>query len=138
MTKITKSLFIPIAIILASLMLQTAHAEQAATTAPDLRAIQLPVVDLDTLVEELETLRSQLIQHKRELAQTVADRKLDGNDAFITAILPGGLLYAGYKKARYEQARDELARVSADIEEVSVDLLAMQSMTAPVSVAQLP
>jgi hypothetical protein len=138
MTRITDRLFISSAIFFTACMLQTAHAGQPAPTAPDLSAIQLPVVDHDTLVEELGTLRSQLIQHKRDLAQTVAERKPDGNDAFITAIMPGGLLYAGYKKARYEQAKDELARVSADIEELSGDLLAMQSMTAPVYVAQLP
>jgi hypothetical protein len=52
--------------------------------------------------------------------------------------MPGGLLYAGYKKARYEQAKHELDRVSADIEEFSGDLLAMQSRSTPVMVALQP
>ena len=42
------------------------------------------------------------------------------------------------KKVRYEQAKDELARVSADIEEFSSDLLAVQSWSAPVLVALQP
>jgi len=52
--------------------------------------------------------------------------------------MPGGLLYAGYKKVRYEQAKNELDRVSIDIEEYSGDLVAMQSRAAPVAVAWLP
>ena len=81
---------------------------------------------------------SRLIQRKQTLVQTVEDKKLDSGDAVITVIMPGGLLYAGYKKARYEQAKEELARVIAEIEEFSDDLLAMQSGSAPVIVAQLP
>ena len=48
--------------------------------------------------------------------------------------MPGGLLYAGYKKVRYEQAKNELARVSADIEEFSGDILAMQPRSASVAI----
>ncbi|MGD2055551.1 MAG: hypothetical protein PVJ15_02000, partial [Gammaproteobacteria bacterium] len=59
-------------------------------------------------------------------------------DALITVIMPGGLLYAGYKQARYEQAKNELARVSADIEEYSSDILAMQTGIAPIAIARLP
>lgn len=121
-------------------MLPTAHAERAAmpAAAPDLRAIQLPDYDRVAMLDAVKKLRSELIQRKRELVQNVADGRLDGKDALITAILPGGLLYASYKKARYEQARDELARVSTDIEELSGDLLAMQAGPVTVAVAQLP
>ncbi|HUT40551.1 MAG TPA: hypothetical protein VM011_04345 [Gammaproteobacteria bacterium] len=133
-------LIISSALLCAVFMLQTAHAGQAPETAaaPDLRAFDLPNVDREDLIESIETLRSQLIQRMNELVQVVADSKFDSSDALITAILPGGLLYAGYKKARHEQASDELARVRADIEESSSDLLAMQSLSAPVFVAQLP
>ena len=80
----------------------------------------------------------QTAHAEQALVQSVADKKLDGKDAVITAIMPGGLLYAGYKKVRYEQAKNELARVSTDIEEYSDDLLAMQPSPAQVIVAQLP
>ena len=127
-----------IAIFLTAFMLQTAHAEQALLPAMDQLTIQLPDVDRTALIENIRTLRSQLIQRKQELVQSVADKKMDGGDAFITVIMPGGLLYAGYKKARYEQAQNELASISADIEEFSGDLTAMQSGSAPVIVARLP
>jgi len=136
MTKTPNRLFVPIAIFCTAFMLQTAHAEQTLVpvAAPDQFIIQLPDIDREALIEQVGALRSQLIQRKQALVQSVADKKLNGNDAFITVIMPGGLLYAGYKKIRYEQAKNELARVSADIEEFSGDLLAIQSRSAPVVV----
>lgn len=120
-------------------MLQTARAEQAPVTVStlDQLVIQLPVIDHEALIEQVSTLRSLLIQRKQQLVQIVADKKLDGGDAFITAIMPGGLLYAGFKKARYEQAKNELARISADIEEFAGDLLVLQFRLVPVAMARL-
>lgn len=121
-------------------MIETAHAEHALApeSVPDQFIVQLPAVDRESLIEQIEILRSQLLQRKQALVLLVADEKLDSRDALITVLLPGGLLYAGYKKVRYEQARSELAQVNADIDEFSNDLLAMQSSATPVVVAQLP
>jgi hypothetical protein len=140
MITIPKRLFILIASVSTTFVLSTAHAEQAPAfvQAPGQFIIQLPDVDRELLAEQVSLLRSQLIARKQALVQSVADRQLDGGDALITIIMPGGLLYAGYKKARYEQARNELNRVSADIEEFSGDILAMQSRSAPVVVALQP
>jgi len=139
MTRTTNRLFISIAIFCTAFMLQTARAEQAPVTvdALDQLVIQLPEIDREALIEQVSTLRSLLIQHKQKLMQIVADKKLDGGDAFITAIMPGGLLYASYKKARYEQAKNELARINADIEEFSGDLLVLQFSIVPVAMAEL-
>jgi pyruvate/oxaloacetate carboxyltransferase len=119
-------------------MLQTAHAEQVPVllNAQDQLVIHLPEIDHETLAEQVRTLRSQLIERKQKLVQIVADKKLDGGIVIITAIMPGGLLYAGYKQIRYEQAMSKLARVNADIEEFSSDLLAL-SRSVPVAIAQL-
>jgi len=140
MIHIPNRLFILIASVSTAFMLQVAHAEQAPVFvgAPGQFIIQLPDVDREILAEDVRTLRSQLIERKQALIQIVADKQLDGGDALITIIMPGGLLYAGYKKVRYEQAKNELDRVSADIEEFSGDLLAVQSWSAPVLVALQP
>ena len=138
MTKSPMRLLLSIALFCTAFLLQTAHAEQTTVTAPDQFAIELPDVDREALVEQVRTLRSRLIQRKQTLVQEVADKKMDSSDTVITVIMPGGLIYAGYKKARYEQAKNELARVTAEIEEFSSDLLAMQSGSVPVVVAQLP
>ena len=139
MTRTLNRPFILFAIFCSAGMQQTANAEQ--TSAPVFNTgpfvIQLPAVDHAALIEQVTTLRSQLIERKQVLAQTVEDKKLDSGDAIITAIMPGGLLYAGYKKARYEQARNELAQVNADIESLSGDLLAVASRTVPTVVAQV-
>lgn len=139
MIRTSNRLFISIAIFCTASVLQTAHAEQAPVllNTPDQLVIHLPEIDHEALAEQVGILRSQLIQHKQKLVQIVADKKLDGGDTIITVIMPGGLLYAGYKTARYEQAKIKLARVNADIEEFSSDLLALQSRSVPVAVAQL-
>lgn len=140
MIHIPNRLFILIAILGTAFTLQTAHAESKPVLigAPGQFIIQLPDVDREALAEQVRLLRSQLIVRKQALVQSVADKQLDGGDALITVIMPGGLLYAGYKKARYEHAKHELERVSADIEEFSGDLLAMQSRSAPLVVAMQP
>jgi hypothetical protein len=119
-------------------MLQTAHAEQAPVTDSNHLLIHFPDVDHGLLIEQIKTLRSQQIQRKQALVQVVANEKPDGGDAIITIVMPGGLLYAGYKQARYEQAKNELARISANIEESTNDILAMQPMSESVVVALLP
>ena len=107
-------------------------------SAPVKLVIQLPEVDRDALVETLGELRTQLILRKQELLQLVADSQLDGGDALISAIMPGGLLYAGFKQARHENARSELDRVSEDIDEYTDDILALQSAPLPLAMAPLP
>jgi len=55
----------------------------------------------------------------------------------ITIILPGGLLYAAVRKGNLEQAKVELAEMTADRDELSRDLLAMQAVAGEFTVAQL-
>ena len=119
-------------------LLSPAFADELPVAEPAKFAIQLPQVDREVLVELVGALRTQLILRKQELLQRVADSQLDGSDALITAIMPGGLLYAGYKKARYENAKSELDRISEDIDEYSDDILALQSAPLPLAVALLP
>jgi hypothetical protein len=139
MTRTTNKLFLSFAIFCSAFMLQTAHAEQPLVliTTPDQFVIQLPGVDREALIERVRTLRSQLIQRKQALVKVIADKKMDSSDTVIASIMPGGLIYAAYKKTSYEQSRNELAGINADIEECSDDLLAMQAGAAPVFVARL-
>ena len=133
-------LFTLIAMLFTASMSQSAHAEQ--TLAMQFNTgqftIQLPAVEHADLVEQVVILRSQLIEDKQELTQDVADTELDGADAVITIIMPGGLLYAGYKKARYEQAKNALTSVNTDIEELSTDLVNLQAYSPPTVVARIP
>lgn len=139
MTSAPNKRFITFIVFCTTCLLQTAHAEQGRwlKPAPHRFTIQLPAVDRAELIEQVRALRSQLILRKQALMQIIADKQLDSRDAFLMTLMPGGLLYAGYRKATCEQARNELASVTADIEEFSSDLLAMQSGSTPVVVAQL-
>ena len=96
---------------------------------------QLQVVDTDTLVEQVQMLRSKLIVRKQQLVQEVDEKQLDTGDALLTVLMPGGLLYAGYKKAVYERARNDLSELSEDITEYSHDLTALTGQTTSVTVA---
>lgn len=140
MTKSLNRLFLMSAILCTALWTQTVYADQALlpASATNPFTVLLPDVDRAALVEKIRTLRSRLIQHKQVLLQRVAEKKMNGSDAIITAIMPGGLLYAGYKKARHRQAKNDLERVSDDIEAFSSDLSAMQSAATPLIVATLP
>jgi pyruvate/oxaloacetate carboxyltransferase len=140
MAKRINKLLLPIAILCTAFALPTARAEQSQVTThtPGLLAVQLPGVDHEELVDLVTTLRSQLILRKQELMQTVENSHFEGSDAILAAILPGGLLYAGFQKARHEQAREELEQVDAEIEQYSSDILAMQPAPSPVAIFQLP
>lgn len=91
---------------------------------------QLQVVDADTLSEQVQVLRSQLILRKQQLVREVDEKQLDSGDALLTVLMPGGLLYAGYKKAAYESARNNLEEVSEDITEYSHDLSVLAGQTS--------
>jgi hypothetical protein len=96
---------------------------------------RLQVVDADTLAEQVQQLRSELIARKQQLVDEVDEKKLDSGDALLTVLMPGGLLYAGYKKAAYERARNDLAEVSDDISEYSRDLVEIGRRVTAVAIA---
>ena len=96
---------------------------------------RLQVVDADTLAEQVQQLRSELIARKQQLVDEVDEKKLDSGDALLTVLMPGGLLYTGYKKAAYERARNDLAEVSDDISEYSRDLVEIGRRVTPVAIA---
>jgi len=139
MTNYINKLLLPIAILCTAGVLTTARAEQpqVAVGTPGLLAVQLPGVDREELVDLVTTLRSRMILRKQELVQAVEDSEFDGGNALLAAILPGGLLYAGFQKARHAQASDELEQVSAEIEQYSSDILAMQPGPEPVAIVEL-
>lgn len=97
-------------------------------------------VDPQLLAQQVTKMRAAFIRRQHELTQLVESKKLGAGDAFITIIMPGGLLYAGYRKQELEQAKSALLAVSAEIKELSTDLLAFheQDQAHPLLLAQLP
>ena len=138
MTKVFHKLFLSIAIFAGACTLQTAQAEQvfSAASSSNQFVIQLPVVDREELTEQLLVLRSQLIQRKQALMDFIADNQMDSGDTLLMTIMPGGLLYAGYKKASSQQAKNELDNINADIDAFSSDLVAMRHGATPAVIAR--
>jgi hypothetical protein len=82
-------------------------------------------------------LRADLREESKALSTRVEDSRSGAKDALIAAIMPGGLLYAAFRKHSAGQARKELETVSNELEELNHDLLALQVTTGEVLVAGL-
>jgi len=97
-------------------------------------------VDPQLLAQDVEKLRAAFIRRQHELTQLVENREFGAGDALITVVMPGGLLYAGYKKQQLEKAKTSLSVVTAEITELSNDLMAFQGQDRehPILLAQLP
>lgn len=94
---------------------------------------QVPAIDSHLLAERIEQLRSELIQHQQQLTQAVEKTRLDTGDAVITVIMPGGLLYAGYRKREHTLAKNRLASVTDDIDELTRDLATSRDLASTVA-----
>ena len=110
-----------VAMLFSTLTLQTAVAGDVPTvqapadiyvmagyTDADGFVVEIPAIDPQLLAEELQELRAGLLLRRAELVTAVEELELDGTDAIITVLLPGGLIYAGYRKHEYEMARHDL------------------------------
>lgn len=97
-------------------------------------------IDPVLLAEDVEKMRGFFIRRQHELAKQMKSKQLNSDDAIITLIMPGGLLYAGYRKHEFEQAKGALLTVTAEIKELSNDLVALQGQDTanPLLLAQLP
>ncbi len=100
--------------------------------------VDLPAVDSSQLIGLIRAYRASLTDREQEIRQYLEDNQLDAKDALITVIMPGGLLYAAVRKGNLEQAQAELAEITADMVELSRDLVAMQAVAGELAVAQLP
>jgi hypothetical protein len=125
-----------VALLFSTITLQTAVAGEVPTVQPpadiyvmagytnaDGFVVEIPAIDPQLLAEQLEDLRAELLLRQAELVTEVKDLELDGTDAIITVLLPGGLIYAGYRKHEYEMARHDLVEVNAEIDELTRDLV---------------
>jgi hypothetical protein len=100
--------------------------------------LQLPTTpSAAELLAQVRALRADLRTESEALSTRVEETRFGAKDALIAAIMPGGLLYAAFRKHSGDQARKELETVSAELEELNHDLLALQVTTGEVLVADL-
>ena len=100
----------------------------------------IPKINTVSLADNVEKLRETYIQRQNELTQQVEDKELTVGDVFITIIIPGGLIYAGFKKNELEKTKDALLDVTTEISELSNDLIALHTQNAAntLLLAQIP
>jgi hypothetical protein len=99
--------------------------------------IDLPAVNPTKLVGQIRTYRVSLMHREAQITQYLDEHRLDAKDAFITVIMPGGLLYALVRKGNLTRVRAQRDEISEEIEELGRDLLAMQAQAGDLTVAQL-
>jgi hypothetical protein len=97
----------------------------------------LPTTDYNQLTGQIRTHLASLSVREEEVKKYLDEHQLGTKDVLITVIMPGGLIYAAIRKSDLEMAKVELARISADMDEFSGDLLAMQIEANELIVARL-
>ncbi len=98
--------------------------------------VKLPNINNNALVDEIATLKIALMHDKKLLSRQAEQKRFKDKDTLLTAILPGGLLYAAYKKNAHAQAVQEYKLVSSQLKEITTDLAAFMTIDGPVLVAQ--
>lgn len=86
----------------------------------------LQIVDPDRLANDVNKLRSILVQDQQQLTEQVKNKQFDIGDAIITLIVPGGLLYAGYRINELEQIKNKILKMTTEINDYSDDIIALQ------------
>jgi hypothetical protein len=96
--------------------------------------VEIPAIDPQLLTEQLKDLRAALLLRRAELVTVIEDLEMGDVETILSVLLPGGLIYAGYRKHEYEAARHDLAEVDAEINELASDLSNFESVLGDVAV----
>jgi hypothetical protein len=105
----------------------------AAYTDADGFVVEVPAIDPQLLAEQLQDLRAELLLRRVELITEMEDLEVDGTYVTLSALLAGGLIYAGYhlpvgiiyagyRKREYKTAKHDLAEVNAELDDLAQDL----------------
>ncbi|MBA1445216.1 MAG: hypothetical protein M3H12_00495 [Chromatiales bacterium] len=97
----------------------------------------LRTVDTSALSKQLRNLQQNLKNQQIALQQRVEKGAFGVLDVAITILAPGGLVYAAIKQQTHFQAKNQLAQVSTDVNQLSVDLLNFNEVNGSYQVAAL-
>lgn len=127
-------------------LLFTALAGQALAADADIRwlpktikggfTIHVPSINHDALVSEIARLKGALTHDKQLLSVQVEQKRFKDKDTLLAALLPGGLLYAAYKKNAHTQAVQRYELASSRLKEVTTDLASFTTIDGPVLLAR--
>jgi len=97
----------------------------------------IPTSTTDALLNQSQKLLTILDTKQANMSQAVQDAAFDAKDTLLSIIMPGGLLYASYRKHSLTQAKEQLAQVTNERDELAKDLLMIQSISRPVALASV-
>jgi len=89
--------------------------------------ISLPATSTNGLLEEMGEARANLQAHQTKLSRIAEDCEFNVSDGLITAIMPGGLLYAAVVQQRHHQAVERLNSVTARVDELTREIIEFQA-----------
>jgi len=99
---------------------------------------RVPATAPGELVNQVRTLRSELMVRQNELNEKVAEDKDNATrDVIITVVMPGGLAYAAYRTLQYQKSQEELETITSDLDQLSKDLLMLESVEGSNRVSML-
>ncbi len=97
----------------------------------------VPAAENHELIGSVRELKQSLSDRKEVLSNTVQEKKFKPKDAVITAVMPGGFLYASYKMMSYNNAKAELVALNSNIEELTMDMVRLTKIKGDAQVAML-
>ncbi len=87
----------------------------------------IPTPDTEDLLLQVWQLNNSLQTKKEKIAKSVKDSEFSAKDGVITAVIPGGLLYAAHKKFKHNNEKKKLAKVESKLDEMTEDLEKLRS-----------
>ncbi len=91
--------------------------------------VDLPAPPPTVLLEEVRSLRAQMIERRDVLANRVGASKLTVPEMLVAIALPGGSAYLIGKTARRTRAQKALTDVTTDLAFLDEDLLTFQGLS---------
>lgn len=79
--------------------------------------INLPQIERHDLVDHMSRIRLSLLNTRRMLQEQRQDADISGVDVAIIGIVPGGLLYGGYKAAKLNSINNAISDISWHIDD---------------------
>ena len=99
---------------------------------------RVPATAPSELMNQVRTLRSELLVRQTELNEKVAeDESNTTRDVIITVVMPGGLAYGAYRTLQYQKSQEELETITGDLDQLSKDLQMLESVKGSDRVSML-
>lgn len=98
--------------------------------------VNMPHIDSEVLVMRLAELQSRLKLDKLSLNKQVEQTRMKGKDTVLAALLPGGLIYAAYKKTSHSRAVKQYEQVETQLAEIDEDMLAFKTDNSTIVIAR--